>query len=128
MRTRLCTLLLFVPFVSLVLAQAQDYSVIKLPTLGGGHTSASTVNESGLITGSTQAVTYGQSHAFVWSRTDGIQDLGTFDSYGTFGVSVNNHGDVTGWRGRHRALVDRRNRLAKDWSTSASLHHWVCNQ
>jgi probable HAF family extracellular repeat protein len=105
MRTHLCTLLLFVPFLSLALAQAQDYSVIKLPTLGGGHTSASTVNESGLITGNTQAVTYGQFHAFVWSRTQGIQDLGTLDGYGTFGESVNNHGDVTGWGEEGIALL-----------------------
>ena len=47
-----------------------------LPTLGGtGNSSAAGVNDSGMVVGSSPA-TDGNSHAFVWSASTGMVDLG----------------------------------------------------
>jgi len=72
---------------------AQDYSVIPFPTLGGTQTRAFAINEGGQVTGTSNLST--SSHAFLWSRTAGIQDLEPTGSFGQ-GFALNAGGQVVG--------------------------------
>ena len=86
----LCTVLTFS-----FLVRAQDYSVTLLPTLGGKLTRAFAINESGQVTGVSDTSTF--PHAFVWSRTGGIQDLGTLGGADSTGFAINASGLVAGY-------------------------------
>jgi probable HAF family extracellular repeat protein len=72
---------------------AQDYSIFKLPTLGGKLTRAFGINDAGAVVGSSQFDSSGFSHAFFWSKATGIKDLGptTWVAY-----AVNNSTQVVG--------------------------------
>ncbi len=87
-------LLVSTVFITSLLASAQDYSITKLPTLGGKLTRAFAINESGQVAGESETSTY--SHAFVWTRTAGIQDLQAAGDFPGAAYAINNNGQVAG--------------------------------
>lgn len=74
---------------------AQDYSVTLIPTLGGRLTRAFAINQSGQITGSSDTATY--PHAFLYSRTGGMLDLGTLGAMSSNGYAINGDGNIAGY-------------------------------
>lgn len=95
MSKRFGTLSVSAVFMLSVLVSAQDYSLVALPTLGGARTSASAINENGQVTG--DSGTTGYAHAFLWSRTAGIQDISAPGSFESRGVALNASGQVAGF-------------------------------
>lgn len=78
---------------------SQENSLTDLGTLGGMYAQALAINDSGFATGNSEMGgvhtinTPGLTHAFIWSATTGMFDLGTLAgdfSYGT-GINANNH-------------------------------------
>jgi probable HAF family extracellular repeat protein len=69
-----------------------------LGSLGGGSTSVVDMNEAGAIAGTSKTAN-GEQHAFVWTRENGMVDLGTgpygFNTAWVIGISFN--GDVAGY-------------------------------
>jgi len=93
---RILTLSVSTVFTISLLASAQDYSVTKLPTLGGKLTRGFAINASGQVVGSSDTSTY--SHPFLWTRTRGIQDLGTLgNGTGSAASAINDGGQVVGY-------------------------------
>jgi probable HAF family extracellular repeat protein len=81
-------------FVSPSLAQV--YTVTDLGTFPGGTFSfAAGINSFGQVVGSGD-IDSEHGHAFLWTRTGGIQDLGTLPGGQSFGASINDLGHVTG--------------------------------
>ena len=89
-----------------------DNSLIDLGTLGGNQSSANAVNNRGQVTGealNTTADLYTsnfndffisgatQVHAFRWTRSRGIEDLGTLGGTDSNAVSINERGQIAGW-------------------------------
>jgi len=89
--------LLIFSFALSVPAYAQDYSLTLLPTLGGKFNRASAINEHGQITGQSDEAMVATSGPFLWSRTDGIQDLGTLGGVLGSGNALNASAQVTGY-------------------------------
>ena len=66
-----------------------------LGTLGGAHSYARAINDSGQVAGT--AFTEESVHAFIWDVSLGMRDIGTLDSYGvSFAYAINNSGQVAG--------------------------------
>jgi probable HAF family extracellular repeat protein len=63
---------------------------IDLGTLGGARSSAQAINDRGQIVG-TSDVPDGASHAFRWSATDGMHDIGIGSTY-----DISNRGQIVG--------------------------------
>lgn len=71
-------------------------SVTDLGTLGGDYSSASAINDQGVIVGVSNAHQGGYQHATIWDG-NGIHALGTLDEQATSrAISINNVGDVVG--------------------------------
>jgi probable HAF family extracellular repeat protein len=74
---------------------AQDYSLVPVPAFGTHHSRAIALSESGWITGGSLPPT-GQSQAFVWSRSGGLQNIGLPGSASSSGNAVSGNGKVAG--------------------------------
>jgi uncharacterized membrane protein len=57
-----------------------DGRPVNLGTLGGTYNLASSINDEGDVTGNAQSSKDGNIHPFLWSREDGIQDLGAYQA------------------------------------------------
>jgi probable HAF family extracellular repeat protein len=71
----------------------------SLGDLGGGFTSASAINESGTIVGSSALVgSTDADRAFRWTETGGIENLGTLPGFDRFSSArgINDLGDIVG--------------------------------
>jgi probable HAF family extracellular repeat protein len=68
---------------------------VLLPTLGGGASDPSALNDSGEVAG-TGSLPSGVSHAFFWTPTGGIKDLGSPLGGDSIGMAINADGDVAG--------------------------------
>lgn len=66
-----------------------------LGTLGGSSSTATALNDHGVIVGAADTRS-GASHAFVWSRRTGMRDLGTLGGRHSRAVAVNDRGTVAG--------------------------------
>ena len=68
-----------------------------LGTLGGPHSSARAISDRGQIVGMSY-ITLSEYHAYLWTETGGMTDLGTLPG-GTlsFALNINNLGQVVGW-------------------------------
>lgn len=91
-------LLWLVPF-----SAAQLYTVTDLHTLPGvAYSVTSAINSLGQVVGSADIDT-GKGRAFLWTRTRGMQDLGTLpgginEAYFSSGATgINDLGHVSGW-------------------------------
>ncbi len=87
-------------------AQAAEYRVVDLGTLGGRSAAASAINERGQVVGI--ASTAGpEQHAFLWENGE-MRDLGTLGGRHSFAWDVNDRGQVVGGaqdaEGRTRAV------------------------
>lgn len=77
----------------------------QLPTLGGARSSASSINDSGLVTGwSSRSGKNVLAHAFLWDQFGGMRDLNALksatDTSGielTKGIKINNAGQILGY-------------------------------
>jgi probable HAF family extracellular repeat protein len=54
------------------------------------------INKAGQVVG-TMTTAPGESHAFLWSRTNGLVDLGTLGGANSEATAINSAGDVVGW-------------------------------
>src|SRR5262245_60577967 len=70
------------------------YVAIDLGTLGGIRSTASAINDAGVVVGAALTAT-GRTHAFLWE--DGVMyDIDTFGSFLSSAAAVNNAGQVVG--------------------------------
>jgi probable HAF family extracellular repeat protein len=78
-----------------------------LPALGGSHSAAYDINESGCVVGWAETSSGGHN-AVLWNGSDTI-DLGTFGGVYSWAFAINDHGQVVGWRqvanGESRAFL-----------------------
>jgi probable HAF family extracellular repeat protein len=74
----------------------EDGGLVELPTLGGHETSATDINASGVVAGSS-SIAAGYDHAFTWTESDGIVDLGEGPTEPqTFATAINDDGMIAG--------------------------------
>lgn len=66
-----------------------------IPTLGGTSSSATDINNAGQVVGGSALPIVG-SHAFLWSSSTGIMDLGTLGGSFSVARAINNRGAVVG--------------------------------
>jgi probable HAF family extracellular repeat protein len=78
-----------------LMVSAQDYKVTKFPTLGGTQTRAFAINQNGDVVGVSGTPT--TSHAFLWNRFAGIQDLGTLGGPTSTAMAINDSDQVAGF-------------------------------
>ena len=93
------TLLLAVPLGSATRADAQQPVVIDIGTLGGTISEARDVNDNGQVVGFSRTSGDVTSHAFSWTATGGMVDLGTLGTLSrdySVAVAVNDKGQVVG--------------------------------
>jgi probable HAF family extracellular repeat protein len=82
---------------------AQDYKPTSLPSLGGSHTQGASMNASGQVVGMSRTAA-GQTHAFLWSRQDGMVDLDLLIGQFLRPLSINASGTIAGLLGSHAAI------------------------
>jgi len=87
----------------------KDGSINDLGTLGGNESGANAVNNSGQVAGAalnTIPDLYAgffflpgatQVHAFRWTNSKGMQDLGTLGGTDSSALFINEHGQIAGW-------------------------------
>jgi probable HAF family extracellular repeat protein len=76
-------------------AAAQSYTITDLGSLGGTST-ATSINDSGQVVGYSDTSVPGDTHAFLWSVTTGIQDLGMTGGNSTQAFGINSKGQIVG--------------------------------
>jgi probable HAF family extracellular repeat protein len=71
--------------------------MIALGNLGGAQSVANAINSSGQVAGQA-ALANGFTHAFFWSNSGGLQDLGTLSGGKQSGANaINSSGEIAGW-------------------------------
>lgn len=68
---------------------------VLIGTLGGTTSTASGINSSGVVVGSSQTAT-GETHGFVWTAAEGMRDLGTLGGNHSEAVGINDSGLIAG--------------------------------
>ncbi len=71
--------------------------MIALGNLGGSESLANAINSSGQVAGQAELAN-GFTHAFFWSKSGGLQDLGTLSGGKESGANaINSSGEIAGW-------------------------------
>jgi len=70
-------------------------NIVDLGTLGGPHSNAYAINDSGQVVGWSY-VASGKMHAFLWTLKEGMRDLGTLGGADSVAKSINYQGQVVG--------------------------------
>jgi probable HAF family extracellular repeat protein len=76
-------------------ADAQEYSVVDLGTLGGDSSEATALNESGWVVG-VSTTSAGHWQAFLWQQGT-MKNLGTLGGSNSHAARINDSGTVVGW-------------------------------
>ena len=79
---------------SLTCAAQSRYNVTDLGTLGG-NTYASAINSHGDVAGNSATAT-GNDHAFLWTASGGMQDLGTLGGLVSTATALNDSDEIIG--------------------------------
>ena len=107
--------LIFVP-----LAGAQSYTVTDLGTLGGGNYAIPQgINDDGAVAGYA-TLSNGIQHAFVWTSTTGMRDIGTLGGAASQSnaEAINNSGEVVGFS----YLPGEEGARAFIWTSKGGMH------
>lgn len=90
---------LFSVLASASLAPAEAiYTLTDLGTLPGGYvTVPMAINNSGQVVGYAAPTSSGYDHAFLWTASGGMQDLGTFGGTSSRAYGINSIGQVVGY-------------------------------
>jgi probable HAF family extracellular repeat protein len=72
--------------------------VLDLKSLGGSYGNFATfINNQGQVVGSSDLAGDTTSHAFLWTKATGMQDLGTYPGdIGSAAISINDQGVIAG--------------------------------
>jgi probable HAF family extracellular repeat protein len=73
---------------------AGEYEIVDLGTLGGSFSGANGINDSDQVVGRSDTAS-GHVHAFLWTATSGMQDLGTVGTHSA-AYGINDSGQVVG--------------------------------
>ncbi len=73
-----------------------SYDVIVLETLGGQINDPKAINNVGQVVGGLDVGVHGRKHAFIWSESEGIRDLGTLGGLESDALDINDNGEVVG--------------------------------
>jgi probable HAF family extracellular repeat protein len=99
LRVSFAVLLMIVVVSSL--SAAQQYTVTDLGTLGGPVSNAIAINDFGHVVGFASVSNNSDvQHAFVWTATAGMHDLGTVSGHDadfSYAESINNSGSIVGY-------------------------------
>jgi len=79
----------------LALAPTPSYTITDLGTLGGASAGARAINNVGQVVGASETAS-GETHAFLWTATDGMKDLGTLGGTSSRAFAINSQGHVVG--------------------------------
>jgi len=71
------------------------FTITDLGTLGGASADARAINNPGQVVGAS-ATASGDTHAFLWTATDGMKDLGTLGGNFSRAFGINSRGHVVG--------------------------------
>lgn len=77
------------------LAATPSYTISDLGTLGGASANARAINNAGQVVGASVTAS-GDTHAFLWTATDGMKDLGTLGGTVSQAFGINSLGHVVG--------------------------------
>lgn len=83
-----------------------------LGTLGGARSSASAINDNGIVVGWSDLGVFGAQRAFRWTPAAGMQDLGIFaGEWDSEAVDINNRGEIVGYSGARAILWTNTGRI-----------------
>src|SRR6185295_19133116 len=83
------------PRADLAPGATPTFTITDLGTLGGPSADARAINNPGQVVGAS-ATASGDTHAFLWTATDGMKDLGTLGGNFSRAFGINSRGHVVG--------------------------------